>query len=124
MNGLVVQQTQSRGLGVFSTIRFEKGDLIECSRVILMDRKEFSLFASLVLRNYVVDWDKQLALPTGYGPFYNHSYQPNAIIAKYFDLEEIHFIALKDILPYDEITFNYGGFPNCADPMWFEVKEL
>jgi uncharacterized protein len=123
MNGLVVKETRGRGLGVFSTVRFEKGNLIECCRVLSMLRSEVSLSTSLVLRNYVVDWDGRVALPTGYGPFYNHSYQPNAIIAKHFDLDEIHFIALQTILPYDEITFNYGGYPSCTDPMWFEVKE-
>lgn len=120
---LEVRRTQSKGLGVFATERFEKGDLVECCRVITFSRGEINLSSSLVLRNYVVDWDSRLAMPTGFGPFYNHSYQPNTIIAKHFDLSEIHFIALKTILSYDEITFNYGGYPDCIDPMWFEVKD-
>lgn len=123
MNGLLVKKTQSRGLGVFATNRFEKGDLVECCRVIVTSRTEMNIVQIGVMRNYVVDWDSKVAIPTGYGPFYNHSYQPNAIIAKHFDLLEIHFIALTAILPYDEITFNYGGYPDCIDPMWFDVKE-
>jgi uncharacterized protein len=124
MNGLLVKPTRGKGLGVFATSRFEKGDLIECCRVIPMPRSEFNCTATCTLRNYLVEWDSKVAIPTGYGPFYNHSYQPNAIIAKHFDLNEIHFIALTAILSYDEITFNYGGYPDCMDSMWFDVKEL
>ena len=122
MVGLTVKPTQSRGLGVFATQQFERGDLIECCRVLVPPRAEIGLTNTGCLRNYVIEWDTKIAIPTGYGPFYNHSYQPNAIIAKHFDLSEMHFIAISTILPYDEITFNYGGYPDCTDSMWFEVK--
>ncbi len=124
MQGLVVKQTQSRGLGVFATQRIEKGALIECCRVIVVPRTEILIanYAS-VMRHYVVEWDKFVAIPTGYGCYYNHSYQPNAIHHKHFDLNEIHFHALIDILPYEEITFNYGGYPTYNEPLWFEVKD-
>lgn len=125
MNGLVVKPTQSRGLGVFATRRIEKGSLIECCRVIVVPRTEVNLGtgAVSVMRNYVIEWDGKLAIPTGYGCFYNHSYKPNAIHHKHIDLREIHFHALEDILPYEEITFNYGGFPSYNEPLWFEVKD-
>ena len=125
VNGLAVKQTQNRGLGVFATKRFEKGDLIECCRVIVVPRGEIMIGnAFSVMRHYVIDWEGgKLAVPTGYGCFYNHSYQPNAIHYKHLELNEIHFHALTVILPYEEITFNYGGFPDCKDALWFEVKE-
>jgi len=123
MQKLVVKQTQSRGLGVFATERIDKGDLIECCRVIVVPRAEIMIGnASSVLRHYVVDWDGKLAIPTGYGCYYNHSYQPNAIHHKHLDLNEIHFHALENILPFEEITFNYGGFPTYNEPLWFPVK--
>lgn len=123
MQKLVVKQTQSRGLGVFATDRIEKGDLIECVRVIVSPRGEISLLHSAgVMRNYVVEWGDKLAIPTGYGPFYNHSYHPNAIHHKHLELNEIHFHALVDILPFEEITFNYGGFPTYNESLWFQVK--
>ena len=123
MVGLTVKQTNERGLGIFATQSFYKGDLIECCRVLVACSYEILLYkTNSNLRNYVFEWDKLYAIPTGYGCYYNHSYQPNAIHSKHFDLCEIHFIALRDILPNEEITFNYGGFPTCIDPMWFEVK--
>jgi len=125
MVGLVVKNTQSRGLGVFATQRFEKGDLIECCRVIIVPRTHIDITSiNSVMRHYVVEWDAKLAIPTGYGCYYNHSYQPNAIHQKHLDLGEIHFHALVDILPYEEITFNYGGYPTYDEPLWFEVKDL
>ena len=123
MNGLIVKQTKARGRGVFATQPFQKGDLIECCPVIVSPRNEIYLSSSLsTMRNYVFEWDKKLAIPAGFGCFYNHSYQPNAIHYKHFDLNEIHFIALEDIAIDDEITFNYGGFPTYNEPLWFEVK--
>jgi hypothetical protein len=123
VNGLIVKPTQNRGLGVFAIQRFEKGSLIECCRVIVVPRNEIFISGSAsVMRHYVIDWDGKLAIPTGYGCFYNHSYKPNAIHHKHTDLNEIHFHALEDIQPYEEITFNYGGFPNYTEPLWFEVK--
>jgi SET domain-containing protein len=125
MVGLVVKNTQSRGLGVFATQRFEKGELIECCHVIIVPRTHIDITSiNSVMRHYVVEWDNKLAIPTGYGCYYNHSYQPNAIHQKHLDLEEIHFHALVDILPYEEITFNYGGYPTYNETLWFEVKDL
>lgn len=124
MHGLVVRHTQGRGLGVFATKRIEKGDLIECCRVIIIPRTEIMIGnANSVMRHYVIDWDGKLAIPTGYGCYYNHSYQPNAIHHKHIDIGEIHFHALIDILPYEEITFNYGGTPDYNEPLWFQVKD-
>ena len=123
MNGLTVQLTSNRGLGVFATKPFSKGDLIECCRVIVVPRTEIMIGnATSVMRHYVIDWNGRLGVPTGYGCFYNHSYKPNAIHYKHIDLDEIHFHALVDIMPMEEITFNYGGFPEYNEPLWFEVK--
>jgi uncharacterized protein len=124
MVGLTVKPTRSRGLGVFATQRLEKGDLIECCRVIVLPRSAVDITSiNSVMRHYVIDWDGKVAIPTGYGCYYNHSYQPNAIHFKHLDLGEVHFLALCDILPYDEITFNYGGYPDYNEPLWFEVKD-
>ena len=123
MNGLVVQQTQERGLGVFTTQLIEKGNLIECCRVIVVPRTEIMIGnTNSVMRHYVVEWGGKVAVPTGFGCYYNHSYKPNAIQYKHLDLDELHFHALRDILPNEEITFNYGGFPDYNEPLWFEVK--
>lgn len=125
MVGLVIKETQHRGLGVFATKFFESGDLIECCRCLIVPRSEINIsYTASIMRHYVVDWGPtKYALPTGFGMWYNHSYNPNAIIAKHLDLNEIHFLALRDILPDDEITFNYGGSPDYREPLWFEVKD-
>lgn len=124
MQGLVVKPTRNRGLGVFATQRIEKGDLIECCRVIVLPRSHVDITSiNSVMRHYVIDWDGKLAIPTGFGCYYNHSYQPNAIHHKHIDIGEIHFLALCDILPYEEIVFNYGGYPDYKEPLWFEVKD-
>ncbi len=123
MNELIVQPTLERGLGVFTTKQIDKGDLIECCRVIVVPRTEVMIGnATSVMRHYVIDWNGKLAIPTGFGCYYNHSYKPNAIHHKHLDIDELHLHALRDIMPLEEITFNYGGFPEYNEPLWFEVK--
>lgn len=68
------------------------------------------------------EWEEKVAVATGYGSLYNHSYNPNAQHAKHLDLEEIHFHALRDISTGEEITINYGGHPTSREPMWFSVR--
>jgi len=125
MNGLEVRKTQNRGLGVFATQNFRLGDLIECARVLVVPRNEILIsLSNSVMRNYVFMWGERLGVPTGYGPFYNHSYQPNAHHVKHLDLGQIEYIAIKNILAGEEITINYGGSPDCTDSMWFDVQNL
>jgi SET domain-containing protein len=121
---IVVRKTKNRGLGVFATQTINKGTLIECCRVIVVPRTEIIINGTAsVMRHYVVEWESKIAVPTGFGCFYNHSYSPNAIHIKHINLSEMHFHALKDILPNEEITINYGGVPSYTDPLWFEVKD-
>src|SRR5271157_310390 len=98
MNGLEVKRTRDKGWGVFTTQRFEKGDLIECIRVIVINRNDVTLTSTTsIVRNYLFTWDEdgdKIGLPTGYGPFYNHSYRPNAYHYRHLDLEEVHIHAL------------------------------
>lgn len=120
---LEVRSTQEKGLGVFATKPFSKGDLIECCRVIVLPKNELMIVPSTsVLRHFIFEWEKKFAIPTGFGCFYNHSYEPNSIHAKQIDMNEIHYYALRDIAQDEEITINYGGFPTYSDPLWFEVK--
>jgi uncharacterized protein len=115
-----IKQTLNKGWGVFATQPIEKGALIECCpifsfRLNLLDAKSG-------MRDYLWEWDDKVAIATGYGSLYNHSYSPNAHHAKHLDINEIHFHALRDISVGEEITVNYGGYPTCKDPMWFTVK--
>jgi SET domain-containing protein len=125
VTGLEVRKTRSKGLGVFATKYFFKGDLIECAHVIVIPTSEILLNnPQSIMRHYVFMWDEKLALATGYGCFYNHSYKPNAIHYKHLDLEEVHYHALSDIPENEEVTINYGGYPTYSEPLWFEAKEL
>jgi SET domain-containing protein len=115
-----MKKTIDKGWGVFATQPIEPGTLIECCpvfvfRVSLADAKSG-------LRDYLWEWGDEVAVATGFGSLYNHSYYPNAHHAKHLDLEEIHFHALRDISVGEEITINYGGFPTSQEAMWFTVK--
>lgn len=115
-----IRKTVDKGWGVFATQRISKGALIECCPMIVF--KLTLLDSKSGMRDYLWEWGERVAIATGYGSLYNHSYYPNAHHAKHLDLKEIHFIAIRDIAPGEEITINYGGYPTCKDTMWFEVK--
>jgi SET domain-containing protein len=66
------------------------------------------------------DTHKQSAIALGYGSLYNHSRAANADYESYYEEEEIHIIAYKDIQPGEEVTINYNNDPNSQTPMWFE----
>lgn len=123
---LEIRTTTSKGRGVFATIPFMPGDLIEIVPVLMIPEEQEAALEKTILYNYTFAWGElaeQSALAMGYGSFYNHSYNPNAYYRR--DLEGLclEVIAYCRIEPGDEITFNYNGNPTCQDPLWFHVVE-
>ena len=121
---IAVRQTTDKGRGVFAMKSFVKGETIEQAPVIPIPADERKLIHQTVLRHYYFEWgenDDEAALVLGYGCLYNHSYQPNA--AYIFRESEclILFVALREILPNEEILINYNGASGSHAPLWFDV---
>ena len=117
-----IKKTNDKGWGVFANQLIKKGSLIECCPAFVIRLNVSTIETRPVLRDHLWEWDDKVAFAAGYGSLYNHSYTPNAHHIKHFDIDEIHFHALRDISPGEEITVNYNGDPDCQDSMWFEVK--
>ena len=123
---LYVRWTEDRGRGVFAGVRFKAGELIERAPALVIPADEWRHLEKTVLYNYSFSWGDELehaALPGGYGSFYNHSYEPNAVYYKRLDDLFIDYTALRPIEVDEEITINYNGDPEDRGPLWFPVKE-
>lgn len=125
MNDLYLETIPGKGRGVFAGKRFAAGAIIEIAPVIFLphSNKFWVNVTSHLLDDYRYIWNDDLSvLAGGYGSFYNHSYTPNARYMKRYNLQDILYLALRDINPGDEITINYNGPPDDLDPVWFPVK--
>src|SRR3989344_392955 len=95
--------------GVFSTTAIHKGETIETASVLVVPREDYSILKTTILRNYYFMWGKvTVGICFGYGPMYNHSYNPNASYHKHINKQLVEFTALKDISKGEEITINYN----------------
>lgn len=103
------------GRGVFATRRIESGETIEiCPTMDLMDADVTGRLGDYVLKSS--EDDDVVVLMFGWGMLYNHSEDPNAEYRQH-DIDEIAFIALREIDPDEEITISYGED-------WWETREL
>lgn len=119
-----VRWTATKGRGIFATEFIPAGTVIERAPVLVMPAGEvLGTEDDTVLSHYLFEWGKgTVALALGYGSLYNHSYSPNA---RYEDegRQLKLYIALRDIQPGEEVTINYNGSAEAADPVWFNVIE-
>src|SRR5437867_4191340 len=121
-----IQESSSRGRGVFARRSILKGELIERSPVIVVPREQWAIVEATVLSNYVFDMgenEEDAAVALGYVSIYNHSYSPNAELTECLDDAIIEVSALRDIGAGEEILVNYNGSPDDDDELWFEVVE-
>jgi len=122
LSGIEVKQSGIHGLGIFATKKFKKGELIEKSPVVLLDKKERELLqlTSLFSYYFVLNNDKTpAALGLGLSSFYNHSYNANAFYDINTKKAVIVFKSVSDINAGDEITINYNGSPFDPSPVYF-----
>lgn len=108
-------------MGVFTFNPIFVGDVIEdCPLLSLpIEKDEVSSLLIDYRFNYPVGstWDEQV-IALGYGSFYNHSNDPNAIWTNYPNLKKVfRFVAIKDIRENEEIFVYYGD-----DNYWFDGR--
>jgi uncharacterized protein len=125
---LEVRNKEGKGRGVFATVSFACGELIEASPIILIPAEQWPQIEPTVLALYIFNFgptpaEEDAAIALGYGSLYNHSFTPNAQYSKSWEEQLIRFVALRDIEAGEEITINYNGSPDDQTPIWFEVNE-
>ena len=120
---LRVRHVPGKGRGVFALVSFRPGETIEFAPVLLAPASCRAAFMGTALKDYTFRWDEdtgEIAFCLGLGSIYNHSFAPNARYIRHFEGSAIRSLALRAIVPGDEITVNYNGAPNDGSPVWFE----
>ena len=122
-----VGSTNSHGRGVFARRDLAAGELIEvCPVIVLGGADDQGLLDRTRLFDYYFAWGEReelAAVALGYGSLYNHSYHANAEHVCDVLRGEIRIFAHRPIARGEEVTINYGGRPDCPDPVWFDAVE-
>ena len=117
-----VKQSEIHGLGVFARKKIRKGEIIEKSPVILLDKLEREVLKSTSLFWYyfLLNNDKTpVAIGLGLSSLYNHSYNANAFYDIKIKKAIIVFKSVTNINAGEEITINYNSNPYDPSPVYF-----
>ncbi|MBE2231290.1 MAG: SET domain-containing protein-lysine N-methyltransferase [Chitinophagaceae bacterium] len=122
---LFIAPSGNRGRGVFTADALEAGVVVEISPVIVMSGEERKLLDQPLLHDYIFEWgedSRQCCMALGYVPVYNHSYTSNCEYDMDYAQQQIRIVAIRDIQAGEELTINYNGDWNDAEPVWFDAQ--
>lgn len=113
MYNLEINNTSKTGRGVFAQKDIYVGEVIEICPVIILTPEERDKYTDTILDWYIFPWqtDNDACAPLGYGMLYNHSNTPNAEYDQNYTDKTMIYKAIKPIKKGDEITINYGDYP-------------
>lgn len=123
---VLVQETGSRGRGVFAAADLPKGLLLETAPVIVMTAAERVLLDQTLLHDYIFIWgekENQCAMALGYVALYNHAPNSNCEYVMDFAARKISVVTVRKIKKGAELFINYNGDWNDNRPVWFELSD-
>jgi hypothetical protein len=123
-NYLFINQTKSKGKGVFTNENIAADKIIEDAPVIVMSVEDRVNLDKTLLHDYIFAWGEkkdQCCVALGFVSMYNHSYQSNCEYFMDFKEETIQIKTVKNIKAGEELTINYNGDWNNKKKIWFEV---
>ena len=120
---LTIQDSKTKGNGVFALQDIEANTLLEVSPVIVLSEKDTELIHQTHLHDYYFSWgdnQKESAIGLGYISIYNHSSIPNCGHECNFDQNTISIYSKTDILAGQELSIDYNMGED--KPLWFKPK--
>ena len=122
---IYINNTTTKGRGVFTNSFIEKDTLIEIAPVIIMQKNDREHLDKTLLHDYIFEWgigSSECCMALGYVPIYNHSYKSNCTYI--MDYEEVSILikTVTAIEAGEELTINYNGDCDDETKVWFEVK--
>lgn len=101
---IIVKDAGLKGAGVFATEKINANEIIETCHIIDVPEGALKNYEFL----WQERWGSKMVIPLGFGCIYNHSEIPNATWRQHSTAYAMEFIAMKDILPGEEICTYYG----------------
>ena len=120
---LTIQDSKSKGKGVFALQDIEANTLLEVSPVIVLSEEDTKMIHQTHLHDYYFTWgedQKQSAIGLGYISIYNHSASPNCLHECNFNQNTISVYSKTNILAGEELTIDYNMGEEKM--LWFELK--
>ena len=113
---LFITKTKNKGFGIFTKENILPNTVIEISPAQILKNKNFITDLKKI-KIWCYDWNqKAVGLSAGFGPLYNHNYNPNVAMS-YLNNKYFKFTTTKEILKNEELFINYGS------TWWKEPKE-
>jgi len=125
-NTLYITETTDKGRGVFASVEFNRGDIIELCPIIEISKDDRATIHDTGLHDYYFVWgdkDEKAAIALGYGSLYNHSDTPNAQFVNDLENKLIIIECLSTILPGTEICINYIDHRS-NEKIWFKTQKI
>jgi SET domain-containing protein len=123
---IFIQQTSSKGRGVFCNETIPQNATIETAAVIVMTAEERAYLDKTLLHDYIFEWQPEgknlCCMALGNVPIYNHSYQSNCEYFMDYEAQTISIKTVREIETGEELTINYNGDWNDEKNVWFDVK--
>ncbi len=122
---IYIDNTPTKGRGVFTNSFIEKDTLIEIAPVIVMQKNDREYLDKTLLHDYIFEWgigSTECCMALGYVPIYNHSYKSNCTYI--MDYEEVSILikTVTAIEAGEELTINYNGDWDDERKIWFEAE--
>lgn len=132
-NDIYIDDTGTeKGRGVFAARKFNIGETVEVSPVILIN-PEYQKMPPEIKR-VIFAWSKLTgteplmeALALGFGSLYNHANPSNMRYQADNEACTLRYIAVRDIQKGEELTINYnavGGGYEWNDDNWFKRNQI
>lgn len=122
---LFILESENRGRGVFTSVNFAVGDIIEICPVIICPPADYEKIHHSSLHDYYFLWGEKydhIAFALGYGSLYNHSKKPNAAVIMDLGKKTLDIYCIRAIKPGEEILFNYHDHDLVKEKLWFKIK--
>lgn len=124
MSNVVIKNTKKYGRGLYATRNFKKGEIIEVSPVVVIDKMDTRLISDTNMNMYVFEWSKDSsALALGYGSLFNHSKKYNVSYMNSFRSKEIVFMTTRKIRKGEQLFIHYGYDPKYGIQITKQNKE-
>ena len=118
---IYVRPSPLGGRGVFTAEPIPRGTTIELAPAIVLSAADRERIHASALHDYYFLWAGDgAAIALGYGSLYNHSTAANTSYDMDYDVEQIRFVASRDIQAGEELLIDYlvGG----GEELWFVAK--
>lgn len=120
---LFIDQTATKGRGVFTKEQIPADTVVELSPVIVMSQEDRVHLDKTLLHDYIFEWGKdKCCMALGLVPIYNHSYSSNCEYFMDYEEETIMVKTVRIIEKGAELTINYNGDWNDETKLWFDAE--